>query len=58
MQLIIFTGEATVPVADCNQEQFQSHPKLSMLLKDFIEYWKGKNTLNSKGAYTSTSVRL
>ena len=32
-----------MPVADCNQVQFQSHPKHSMLFKDFIEYWAQKN---------------
>ena len=32
-----------VPVADCNKIQFQSHPKQSMLFKEFIDYWKSCN---------------
>ena len=48
----LFVGEATVPVADCNKEEFQSHPKHSMLFKDFMNYWKERNDKNLQGAYT------
>ena len=48
---VFTTGEATIPVADCNQVQFQSHPKHSMLFKDFIEYWEEKNSGTLEGAY-------
>ncbi|XP_046543011.1 2-oxoglutarate and iron-dependent oxygenase JMJD4-like [Haliotis rubra] len=33
-------GSATVPVADCSQEKFSSHPKEEMSLKDYFKYWK------------------
>lgn len=37
-----FLGEATVPVADCSHEHFNSHCKNNMKLNDFIEYWQKK----------------
>ncbi|XP_028392950.1 2-oxoglutarate and iron-dependent oxygenase JMJD4-like isoform X2 [Dendronephthya gigantea] len=36
-------AEATVPVADCDEEEFQSHPKHSMLFKKFIDYWQARS---------------
>jgi hypothetical protein len=42
-------GDATVPVADCKQVQFHSHPKHSMLFKDFLQYWEEKNNGTVKG---------
>ena len=48
--LLLVTGEATVPVADCNQVQFESHPKHPMLFKDFIKYWEEKNNAGSAGS--------
>ncbi|XP_067685892.1 2-oxoglutarate and iron-dependent oxygenase JMJD4-like [Haliotis asinina] len=33
-------GSAIVPVADCSQEKFSSHPKEEMSLKDYFKYWK------------------
>ena len=41
-------GDANVPVADCKQVQFESHPKHSMLFKDFLDYWEEKNSGTSK----------
>jgi hypothetical protein len=33
-------GEAIVPVANCGQEQFSSHPKKDMLLSEYLDYWE------------------
>ena len=33
-------GEAFGPVANCNKEEFHSHHKEEMKVKDFIEYWE------------------
>ncbi|XP_048238027.1 2-oxoglutarate and iron-dependent oxygenase JMJD4-like isoform X2 [Haliotis rufescens] len=38
--LISHFGSVTVPVADCSQEKFSSHPKEEMSLKDYFIYWK------------------
>ena len=51
----IVLGDANVPVADCKQVQFESHPKHSMLFKDFLNYWEEKSNGTSKGAYASHS---
>eukprot|EP00118_Oscarella_pearsei_P016133 m.151223 g.151223 ORF g.151223 m.151223 type:complete len:407 (+) comp38580_c0_seq2:25-1245(+) len=33
-------GESTAPVADCSKEEFGSHPKTTMHLKDYLSNWK------------------
>ena len=36
----MFTGAAMVPVADCTQNEFSSHPKHEMKFEDYVQYWK------------------
>lgn len=33
-------GDARVPVADCTQCRFSAHPKVEMLLSEFMQYWQ------------------
>lgn len=32
-------GDATVPVADCSNEYFNSHAKTEMKMRDYLHYW-------------------
>ena len=34
-------GDASVPVADCSKEQFDSHCKKEMKMADYVQYWRG-----------------
>lgn len=38
--LYLFAGHAKVPVADCTQCHYSTHPKTEMLLSEYIRYWK------------------
>lgn len=52
--LWLILGEASVPVAECDKVEFQSHPKKSMLFKDYVDYWKScdqKSKLSQNGNY-------
>ena len=52
--LWLILGEANVPVAECDKVEFQSHPKKSMLFKDYVDYWKScdqKSKLSQNGNY-------
>ena len=53
-QMIMFTGDAEVPVADCTAEQFSSHPKTKMRFADFISYLKTVSTTCSDPPSTCT----
>ena len=33
-------ADVTVPVADCAQREFSSHPKTEMRFEDYISYWR------------------
>ncbi|KAI8775823.1 2-oxoglutarate and iron-dependent oxygenase JMJD4 isoform X2 [Biomphalaria glabrata] len=33
-------GETTASVADCNKQEFSTHPKTDMLVKNYINYWQ------------------
>ncbi|CAH1388362.1 unnamed protein product [Nezara viridula] len=33
-------GNASVPVANCNEKYYNSHAKTTMLLRDYISYWQ------------------
>ncbi|XP_045179491.2 2-oxoglutarate and iron-dependent oxygenase JMJD4-like [Mercenaria mercenaria] len=33
-------GDAIVPVANCKQEQYSSHPKQDILLSEYLDYWE------------------
>ncbi|XP_043831308.1 2-oxoglutarate and iron-dependent oxygenase JMJD4 isoform X2 [Dromiciops gliroides] len=33
-------GDAVVPVANCNVQEYNSNPKEQILLRDYISYWK------------------
>jgi len=39
-------GNATAPVADCCKNEFNSHCKLEMTVKDFVEYWQRYSTVS------------
>ena len=51
-------GDADVPVADCNDIHFSSHPKTTWKLNDYLSYWKQlqisckKTTDEDFGTYT------
>lgn len=47
--LYVFSAGATVPVADCNTVEFQSHPKHSMSFKKFVDYWEARNNGTLEG---------
>ena len=36
----MFSGDCVVPVANCKEEQFFSHPKQDLTLKEYIKYWR------------------
>ncbi|KAH9498586.1 JmjC domain-containing protein 4 [Bulinus truncatus] len=33
-------GETTVPVANCNEQEFSTHPKAEMTVKNYVLYWQ------------------
>lgn len=37
---LFLVGQGTVPVANCNQECYSSHPKQDIKFADYIEYWQ------------------
>lgn len=39
-------GPARVPVADCTQCRFSSHPKTEMLLCEYMDYWQSHDHAN------------
>lgn len=34
-----FTGEAVAPIANCNEQYFNSQSKEEMTISDYIDYW-------------------
>ena len=37
---LLFSGNAVVPVADCNKVKYYAQPKTDMKLIDYINYWR------------------
>ena len=35
------SGDAEVPVADCDQKHYDSQEKKTYKLKDYVDYWNG-----------------
>ena len=40
MFIVIFLGDSRIHAADCSKKQFNSHEKVEMTLREFLEYWK------------------
>ena len=40
MFIVIFLGDSSIHAADCGKKQFNSHEKVEMTLREFLEYWK------------------
>ena len=36
----IILGNCTIQAADCSKKQFNSHEKVEMTFKEFLQYWK------------------
>lgn len=41
MLLIASSGEAKVPVANCDQKHYDSQEKKTFTLQEYIKYWNG-----------------
>lgn len=41
------SGEAEVPVADCDQKHYDSQEKKTYKLSEYIDYWNGQRETSS-----------
>lgn len=39
-RLTLMAGDAVVPVANCQEESYQSHKKLEMKMSEYLDYWE------------------
>ena len=37
--MLFFLGDCIIHAADCSKKQFNSHEKVEMTFREFLEYW-------------------
>ncbi|CAI8058000.1 2-oxoglutarate and iron-dependent oxygenase JMJD4, partial [Geodia barretti] len=42
-------GDASVPVANCSKEHFNSHRKSEMRMADYLDYWRRHMAMGEAG---------
>ena len=45
----VFSGDASVPVANCSKEHFNSHRKSEMRMADYLDYWRRHMAMGEAG---------